>query len=161
MCRIAKYELVCEKVATYEADINTRFKAEDSTMQAVRSAHDVFRLLRDTVRTDRFTTEHFFVFCLDTKLKIIGFFDIASGGLDAAPVHPREVFQPAVAMPKCAAIIVAHNHPSGDPAPSAEDLEVTRRLVDAGKLLGIRVMDHIVIGDGCYESIRSMGDIEF
>lgn len=161
MCRINKYELVCEKVTTYSADINKRLGAEFAEQNALCGAFDVAELLLNVIRTDRNTTEHFYVFCLDTKLKIIGFFDIARGSINSAPVHPREVFQPAIATAKCAAIIVAHNHPSGDPTPSTEDIGITERLVEAGELLGIKVIDHIVVGDWLWESIRSMGAVKF
>lgn len=161
MCRISKYELVCEKVATYSADINKRLGAEFAEQNALCGAFDVAELLLNVIRTDRNTTEHFYVFCLDTKLKVIGFFDIARGNLDSCPVHPREVFQPVVATAKCSAVIVAHNHPSGDPTPSPEDIEITKRLIEAGNLLGIRVIDHLVVGDGLWESIRSMDVVKF
>lgn len=150
MCRVSKYSLVCEKVATYSTE-----------HKALSQPQDVAEFLMDTVNTDSLTTEHFFVFCLNTKLRVIGYFDIASGAVDGCPVHPREVFQPALAMPKVAAILVAHNHPSGDPTPSMEDEHVTERLVDAGKLLGIRVIDHVVVGDGSWYSFRQDGLTDF
>lgn len=161
MCRISKYELVCERVATYHADINERLGAQFAEQNALQADADVATLLINIIKTDRNTTEHFYVFCLDTRLKVVGFFDIAKGSLDTCSVHPREVYQPAVATPKCSAIIVAHNHPSGDPTPSSEDISVTERLVEAGKLLGIRLLDHIVVGDGVWQGIRSMGIVEF
>lgn len=150
MCMVSKYNLVCEKVATY----NTEHKA-------LTEPRHVAEFLMNAVGTDSLTTEHFFVFCLNTKLKVIGYFDIANGAIDGCPVHPREVFQPALATPKTAAIIVAHNHPSGDPKPSREDVKVTKRLVDAGQLLGIKVIDHLVVGDGIWCSLRNDGLADF
>ena len=138
-----KYELVCEKSATYH--ISSR----------VSSADNIAELLQNTIKAGRLLTEHFFVFVLDTKLELVGYHDISAGTLNSTQVHPREVFQAAIATPKCAAVVVAHNHPSGDPTPSREDIETTRRLLQAGEILGIPVMDHVVIGDGSYTSIRS------
>lgn len=148
MCRINKYELVCEKVCGYNADyIDKR----------IRDSRDVADFMMTTLKTDRYPTERFSVFMLDPKLKIIGFSDVSVGNVDSAPVHPREVFQIAFAMPKTAAIIVAHNHPSGDPIPSQQDIEVTHRLLKASEILGIKLLDHVIIGDGCFTSMKSEG----
>ena len=91
--------------------------------------------------------EVFAVTCLDTKHKVIGICEVSSGTLDASLVHPREVFQPAM-LSNCSAIILCHNHPSGDPTPSREDLKVTEMLSDCGHKLGIPVLDHVIHGDG-------------
>ena len=81
---------------------------------------------------------------------------ISEGILTASLVHPREVFAPAI-REAASALLLVHNHPSGDPEPSPEDLEITRRLVAAGELVGIRVVDHVVIGEGCYVSFLERG----
>ncbi len=100
--------------------------------------------------------EHFQVLLLNTKNHVISREEISVGSLNASIVHPREIFN--VPLRKSAAsIILVHNHPSGDPSPSQEDLEVTRRLVDAGNILGIAVRDHIIIGDGCFFSFKEKG----
>ncbi len=78
------------------------------------------------------------------------------GSLDSAVVHPREVFKPAI-LSNAAALIFGHNHPSGDPAPSSEDRAMTARLVECGKLLGIQVLDHIIVGDGRHYSFADDG----
>ena len=88
---------------------------------------------------------------LDGKNGIIGFNVVSIGSLTAALVHPREVFKPAI-LANAAALILAHNHPSGDPEPSDEDKAITGRLRHAGELLGIRILDHLVIGDGSFRS---------
>lgn len=93
---------------------------------------------------------------LDTKHRIAGAHIISVGTLNASPVHPREVFKAAVAM-NAAAIILAHNHPSGDPTPSRQDREVTQRIKDAGEILGIELLDHIIIGDGRWTSLKQGG----
>lgn len=90
--------------------------------------------------------EEFMVVLLDTKNKVISKQTIFRGSLNASIVHPREVFKYAVRH-SAAAMLVAHNHPSGDPTPSREDIDVTRRLMEAGKIIGIEVLDHIVFGD--------------
>ena len=82
--------------------------------------------------------------------------EISIGSLNTSLVHPREVFRPAIRK-ACASVILIHNHPSGDPTPSSEDIAVTRRLYEAGRLLGIEVLDHVVIGDGRFVSFREKG----
>lgn len=96
--------------------------------------------------------EHFWCATLNARNVIKTVNLIAVGCLDGALVHPREVFRPAVAE-SAAAIILCHNHPSGDPAPSPEDVQLTERLVEAGRILGIRVLDHVIIADGGYASL--------
>ena len=83
---------------------------------------------------------------LDTKNQVTGIVEITRGTLDASLVHPREVFAPAIAA-AASSIILAHNHPSGDATPSLEDRQVTHRLIECGKMLGIDVLDHIIVGD--------------
>ena len=100
--------------------------------------------------------EVFAILCLSTKHRVIAYHEVSRGTLDATLVHPREVFKAAL-LANAAAIIVTHNHPSGDPSPSPDDMALTRRLIDAGKLLGVDVLDHIVIGDGRYVSFRELG----
>jgi DNA repair protein RadC len=90
--------------------------------------------------------EEFVALLLDAKHKVVAVHSVAVGSLTMAIVHPREVFKAAI-VANASAVIVAHNHPSGDPMPSAEDHELTKRLVAAGKLIGIAVLDHVVIGD--------------
>ena len=97
--------------------------------------------------------EEMHILTLNTKNRVIGTHLISIGTLDASLVHPREVFRPAI-LDSASSIILVHNHPSGDPTPSKEDLAVTRRLEDAGKLLGIDVLDHIVVASGGAVSIR-------
>ena len=90
--------------------------------------------------------EHFVVLFLDTKNRVTGIHTVSIGIIDSTLVHPREVFKAAI-LSGAAGIILAHNHPSGDPTPSAEDRRITQRLVEGGQLLGIEVMDHVVVGD--------------
>ena len=100
--------------------------------------------------------EHFMILMLNTKNKAIGINTVSIGSLCASIVHPREIFKPAM-IAGSASIILVHNHPSGDPSPSQEDLEVTKRLVDGGNLLGVAVRDHVIIGEGVWYSFREKG----
>lgn len=102
--------------------------------------------------------EHLIVLLLDTKNHVIGINTVSVGDLSSSIAHPREVFKPAI-LAGAAAIILAHNHPSGDPAPSSEDVAVTRRLMEAGKILGIELLDHVVIGQGVFVSLKERGKI--
>jgi DNA repair protein RadC len=106
--------------------------------------------------------EAFAVLTLNTKNKLIARHLATLGLADAAPVHPREVFRSAI-FDAAAAVILVHNHPSGDPTPSTEDLRVTRQLIEAGKVIGIRVLDHVIIGRGDtpHISLRESGLVTF
>ena len=115
---------------------------------AIRDPEDAFRLVRPLMdaATSGDAQETFFVLLLDTKNKVIGApRECCRGLLDRCPVHPREVFREAVRQ-NAASLILAHNHPSGDPTPTEEDIDITRRLIEAGEILGIRVLDHVVCG---------------
>lgn len=102
--------------------------------------------------------EHFRVILLNRKLRILSIETVSIGSLSSSIVHPRECFQPAIRK-SAASIILAHNHPSGDPSPSTEDIDITRRLLEAGKILGIDVLDHLIIGDDKWISLKSLGHI--
>lgn len=120
----------------------------------VRSPQDVYNLLGPTLRDQK--REHFIALLLDTKGGVFRQVTVSVGDLSSSLVHPREVFTEAVRR-SAASILVAHNHPSGDPTPSPEDAAVTRRLVEAGSLLGIEVLDHVVLGDNRWVSLREKG----
>ncbi len=102
------------------------------------------------------TKEHFLALHLDSKNRILCLDKVSSGSLNASIVHPREVFKTAL-LSSAAAILFVHNHPSGNPEPSKEDLELTTRLKQAGELLGLRVLDHIIIGEDRYISLADQG----
>jgi DNA repair protein RadC len=124
----------------------------------IRSALMASRLLHTYLRdADR---EHFVVILLDQKHGVIGINTVSIGSLSGSTVHPREVFKPAI-LANAAAIICGHNHPSGAPNPSQDDRAITHKLVQAGKLLGIDVLDHVIIGaEGCYFSFADEGLID-
>ncbi|WP_054943580.1 RadC family protein [Paenibacillus ihuae] len=119
----------------------------------IRSSKDV----RDAVSDLKFfDKEHFVCLFLNTKNRVLGRETISVGTMSSSLVHPREVFKAAIRRGS-ASVIFAHNHPSGDPTPSREDIEVTNRLSEAGSLLGIDVLDHVVIGGDKWVSIRERG----
>lgn len=127
-------------------------RADGGRRPTVRSAEDVNRLMAwDMRHLDR---EHFRALLLNTRHQVIRVATVSVGGLSSAPVHPREVFKDAIRY-GAAAIIVVHNHPSGDPEPSRDDVAITEQLRQVGRLVGIEVLDHIIIGDGTYVSLRS------
>lgn len=120
----------------------------------VTTPRDVYR--RFELRLRDLRQEEFHVLLLSTQNAVIRELMVTRGTLDASVVHPREVFAPALAE-AAAAVILVHNHPSGDPTPSPADREVTRQLVDAGRVLGIPVRDHVVVGNGRYTSFLDLG----
>lgn len=122
--------------------------------ERIRSAADVYQQVRMRMRD--LAHEEFHVLLLNTQNMVLRHLEVTRGTLDASLVHPREVFRAAIAE-AAASVIVVHNHPSGDPTPSAEDRAVTRQLVDAGRLVGIEVLDHVVVGEGRYVSFVETG----
>ena len=122
----------------------------------IRSPSDAYHLLEHELRHVK--QEHFICLFLNTKNGIIGKETISIGTLNASLVHPREVFRPAIKRAS-ASIICAHNHPSGNLDPSPEDITITKRLVEAGQIIGIEVLDHIIIGSNAYVSLKEHGHI--
>jgi len=120
----------------------------------VRSPKDVYTMMYPKMREQK--KEKFITLYLDTKNQILKEETVSIGSLNASIVHPREVFKSAL-LESSASVIMIHNHPSGDPSPSREDIMVTEKLVEGGKLLGIDVLDHIIIGDGKYVSLKDEG----
>ena len=107
-----------------------------------------------------FDTERLIVVCVDTKLRVSAYSTVSIGTLTASIVHPREVFKVAI-LSNSSGIIVVHNHPSGDPGPSDEDSRITERIAEAGNIMGIPLLDHVIIGDGSHHSFADAGDIGF
>jgi DNA repair protein RadC len=118
----------------------------------LKSPEDVVGEVRSQLKGKK--KEHFLVLCLDTRNRLINRRLVSMGSLDTSIVHPREVFKEAVSS--CAAsVIFAHNHPSGDPEPSKEDIELTKRLARAGEIVGINVLDHIIVCDEGFISLKA------
>ncbi|SDO95956.1 DNA replication and repair protein RadC [Litchfieldia salsa] len=120
----------------------------------IRSPEDGANYLMEEMRF--LTQEHFVCLYLNTKNQVLAKQTIFIGSLNASIVHPREVFKEAFKR-SAASIIALHNHPSGDPTPSREDIDVTKRLVECGKIIGIEVLDHIIIGEHKYVSLKEKG----
>lgn len=129
-----------------------RYKPEEKYI--IRSPEDGADYVMEEMRN--LNQEHLVVLFLNTKNQIIHRQTIFIGSLNASIVHPREIFREAVKR-SAASIICAHNHPSGDPSPSKEDIHVTRRLVEAGKIMGIELLDHLVIGNNSFTSLKEKG----
>lgn len=126
-------------------------RASEKSITKISSSEDIYNYLKHDLQDKK--NEYFFAILLDTKNVIISREEISKGTLDRSIVHPREAFKAAIKK-SAKSIIFAHNHPSGDIKPSADDLMTTRRLVEAGELLDIEVLDHIIIGKNDYYSFR-------
>ncbi len=122
--------------------------------ERVHSARQLFELLKEQFRAE--TQEMFCVICLDQRQRILHQAIVSRGTLTASLIHPREAFRPAIQR-AAAAVLFVHNHPSGDPRPSAEDRSITQRLREAGEILGIRMLDHIIVADGGFFSFAEDG----
>lgn len=145
------------KALQIQAGIELGRRLARSTMNetvTVRTPEDAAKYMMEDLRY--LQKEHFVCLFLNTKNHIIGQETLSMGSLNASIVHPREVFRAAIKR-SSASIICLHNHPSGDPTPSPEDIQLTKRLIDAGELIGIEVLDHIVIGDQKFVSLKEQG----
>ena len=125
------------------------------TRPIMSSPEKVYEILKPLFLQDR---ETFYLLSLNTKNGIIAIRTISIGSLNANVVHPREVFKAAI-LDSASSVIVAHNHPSGDPIPSREDLAITTKLVETGNIIGITLTDHVIIGDGRHYSLKESGSI--
>jgi DNA repair protein RadC len=157
------------KAQTVKAALELARRMADETKDErgvfVRSPEDAASVLRSSARV--LDHERFWTLLLDTRNRVKGAAqEVSKGILDASLIHPREVFKPAI-QSGCAALVLVHNHPSGDPTPSAEDVRITRQLVQAGQVIGIKVLDHVVLGrktgdrERDFLSMRESGIVEF
>lgn len=119
-----------------------------------KSSQDIFAHFHEQLRDKK--QETFLVVLLDNKNRIIKDIPVSTGSLSQSIVHPREVFKPAI-KESAASVVFVHNHPSGDPAPSNEDIELTQRLKEVSQVVGIKILDHVIIGNGCYTSFKDEG----
>ncbi|ADG83384.1 DNA repair protein RadC [Thermincola ferriacetica] len=120
----------------------------------IRTPEDVAGILMEKMR--HYDREHFLAIMLNTKNQVLNIETVSIGHLNASLVHPREIFKSAIKK-SAAALIVAHNHPSGDPHPSKEDILITKRLVEVGEIIGIEVLDHVILGDNNFTSLKQEG----
>lgn len=138
---------VKEKSGIYELD--------SGKISCPRDVHELCRVVLDL---NNEACEKFGIITLDSKNKIAGVHIISIGSLDAAIVHPREVMKAAI-LNNAASFICFHNHPSGDPTPSPEDILTTKRFVEVGELMGIECLDHVIVGDDRFVSLKELGSI--
>jgi DNA repair protein RadC len=145
----------CQLVAAFE--LGKRFAKESGVNNtSIRAPEDIARLFMDEMKhLDR---EHFKAALLNTKNQILKIVTVSIGSLNASIVHPREILKPAIAT-SAASIVLVHNHPTGDPKPSKEDIEFTKRFAKCGELIGIGLLDHVIIGAGRYTSLKERGYI--
>jgi DNA repair protein RadC len=143
----------CQLTAAFE--LGKRFARESrSAGTSVRAPRDIARMFMDEMKD--YDREHFKAAFLNTKNQIIKVVTVSIGSLNASIVHPREILKPAIAA-SAASIVLVHNHPTGDPTPSREDVEFTRRFAKCGELIGIELLDHIVIGADRFQSLKEAG----
>lgn len=135
-------------------ELGRRLSTQSPMNTTIKSPLDVVDYLMEEMKYSM--EENFNIVLLNTKNRVISVENITKGIVNASLVHPREVFKIAIRK-SSTSIILAHNHPSGDPTPSKEDKAITQKLVDSGSIIGIQVLDHIVIGDGNYLSFKEMG----
>jgi DNA repair protein RadC len=143
----------CQIIAAIELGKRIATKPKGKRIN-IKSPNEVASLFIEEMRYLK--KEHMKLVLLNIKCNLISVEEISIGSLNASIVHPREVFNPAI-IKSSASIIMVHNHPSGDPTPSNEDTAITARINEAGKLIGIELVDHIIIGDGKYISMKEKG----
>lgn len=122
----------------------------------ISSPEDVFRIVNKYL--DGVDREHLVLLTLDTKNKVTSINTVSIGSINTSIVHPREVFKTAI-LSNASSVILSHNHPSGDVTPSKEDIDITKRIKECGRILGIELLDHVIIGDDKYSSLKEKGII--
>lgn len=147
----------CQIVAAMELGKRISAGLADKRL-ALRDPEAVANHFMEQMR--HYQKEYFKVLMLNTKVEVIAEDTVAIGNLNSSVIHPREIFSKAIKN-SSASMILVHNHPSGNPQPSTEDLLITNRLVKAGEIIGIKILDHIIVGDGVYVSLKSEGLCDF
>lgn len=143
---MTKYRLELVKEESHKYEVETR----------ISCPKDIYEVLTKVCRIQCNAEEVFILITLNTKNIVTGYFEVHRGTINTSLVHPREVFKRAL-LNNASDIMVAHNHPSGDPNPSKEDIQITERLKEAGNLLGINLIDHIIVGEDKYISLKEKG----
>lgn len=155
LCQIPKITKLKASVISAVFELARRHAmSDDNEARKISSPEAAYEYLYPLVRDEK--VEHFIALLLDTKNHLLKRVMVSKGSLNANIVHPREVFKPAITE-NASGIIVAHNHPSGDPGPSQSDIDITRKLVDTSKMVGIDFVDHMIIGHGRYISMKESG----
>ena len=154
MVRMIKYKtrLTENKRVVLEKEISIN---RPDLSYAIRSPEDAATIGREFMHIHEESEEYLYLICMNTKNKVIGVFEVSHGNVNSSVLGAREVFQKAL-LANAVSIILMHNHPSGDPTPSRQDIEVTKKIAEAGNLIGIELLDHIIVGDD-YTSLKEKG----
>ena len=155
--RITKYKtrLTNDRKAVLEKEFSIN---RPDMNRRMTSPEHVAGVACDVLRIHEETEEYLYMLCMNTKLELTSVFEISHGSVNSSVANPREIFQKAL-LANAVNIVMVHNHPSGDNKPSKEDIDVTKRLIEAGKILGVDVLDHIIIGKPYYTSLKESGYI--
>lgn len=155
--RVIKYKtkLTNDGKAVLEKELSVNYNEMNRKMN---SPENVARFATGFLHLHEQTEEYLYMICMNVKLEMTSVFELSHGNVNSSIISVREMFQKAL-LANAVSIILMHNHPSGDPTPSREDVEVTKRAVEAGNLVGIQVLDHIIIGRPMYSSLKEKGYI--
>lgn len=155
--RVTKYrtKLSVDKKVVLEKEVSVNYPEIDRFMN---SPEKIVKLAKDYLRIHENAEEYLYMFCMNTKLRLIGVFELSHGSVNSSIFSVREIFQKAL-LANAVSVIFVHNHPSGNCKPSIEDIRSTERAIKAGEIVGVDVLDHIIIGDNSYCSLKERGDI--
>lgn len=155
--RVVKYKtkLTDNKRVVLEKEVSLNYPGMD---RKISSPDKADTLARTFLRMQDDSEEHLYMLCMNTKLMLTGVFEVSHGNVNSSIMSVREIFQKAL-LANAVSIILMHNHPSGDPKPSREDIDVTKRAIEAGELINVQVLDHIIIGETTYCSLKESGYI--
>lgn len=155
--RVVKYKtkLTDDRKAVLEKEFSVNYSGMDRKMNSPEKVADFGR---DFLRLHEETEEYLYMLCMNTKLDLTSVFELSHGNVNSSVVGIREMFQKAL-LANAVNVIVMHNHPSGDPTPSRQDIDITKRMKEAGQIVGVDVLDHIVVGQHRYTSLKDKGYI--
>lgn len=155
--RVVKYKTILteDRKVVLDKEVSFNYPGLDRKMN---SPEKIARMGRYVLRLNEQSEEYLYMLCMNTKLELTSVFELSHGNVNSSIFSTREIFQKAL-LANAVSIILMHNHPSGDPTPSREDVAVTERAKKAGEILGVQVLDHIVIGQSGYSSLKEKGYI--
>lgn len=153
--RIIKYKTTLSEdgKAVLEKELSVNYPELDRKMNGPEK---VVRLAKEFLHLDDQTEEYLYMICMNSKLELTSVFEISHGNVNSSIIGAREIFQKAL-LANAVSIILMHNHPSGNSTPSREDIEVTKRIVEAGRVVGVELVDHIIIGRPMFTSLKEKG----
>lgn len=153
--RITKYKTTLSEdgKAVLEKELSVNYPELDRKMNGPEK---VVRLAKEFLHLDDQTEEYLYMICMNSKLELTSVFEISHGNVNSSIIGAREIFQKAL-LANAVSIILMHNHPSGDSTPSREDIEMTKRIVEAGRVVGVELVDHIIIGRPMFTSLKEKG----